>query len=56
MTNAGGPAALAADALENAGLTLARTSPEVQSALRSFLAPDAQAAGPVDMLGGAGRG
>ena len=55
VTNAGGPAALAADAMEAAGLTLARTSPQVQSAIRSFLAPDAQTAGPVDMLGGAGE-
>ena len=36
-----------------AGLRLARTSAETQAALRSFLHPDAQVAGPVDMLGGA---
>ena len=53
VTNAGGPAALAADALEGAGLRLARTSVETQAALRSFLIPDAQVAGPVDLLGGA---
>ncbi len=53
VTNAGGPAALAADVLEPAGLRLARTSPDVQAVLRGFLHPDAQVAGPVDLLGGA---
>ncbi len=53
VTNAGGPAALAADALEPAGLQLARTSAETQTVLRSFLPADAQVAGPVDLLGGA---
>ena len=53
LTNAGGPAALAADAMETAGLSLARTSRETQAALRPILMPDAQVAGPVDMLGGA---
>jgi acetyltransferase len=53
LTNAGGPAALAADALEGAGLRLARTGAATQAALRSFLISDAQVAGPVDLLGGA---
>ena len=53
LTNAGGPAALAADALEPAGLALAHTSAATQAALRGFLLPDAQVGGPVDMLGGA---
>lgn len=53
VTNAGGPAALAADALEPAGLQLARTSAATQATLRSFLPPDGQTAGPVDLLGGA---
>jgi acetate---CoA ligase (ADP-forming) len=53
LTNAGGPAALAADVLEGAGLQLARTSPETQAALRGCLHGEAQVAGPVDMLGGA---
>lgn len=53
LTNAGGPAALAADALEPEGLTLAHTSAATQAALRGFLLPDAQVTGPVDMLGGA---
>ena len=54
LTNAGGPAALAADAFEAARLTLAGTGTETRAALRLILAPDAQTAGPVDMLGGAG--
>jgi acetyltransferase len=53
LTNAGGPAALAADALEPRGLTLTHTTAATQAALRRFLSPDAQVAGPVDMLGGA---
>ncbi len=53
LTNAGGPAALAADGMEPLGLTLARTSPAVQAALHTFLQPAAQVTGPVDMLGGA---
>ncbi len=53
VTNGGGPSALAADAMEGAGLRLARTSVETQAVLRSFLIPDAQVAGPVDLLGGA---
>jgi acetyltransferase len=53
LTNAGGPAALAADELEAAGLRLAHSSPATQDALRQCLAPDAAVTGPVDMLGGA---
>jgi acetyl coenzyme A synthetase (ADP forming)-like protein len=53
LTNAGGPAALTADALDTAGLTLAHTNPETKSALRSFLSAEAGVGGPVDMLGGA---
>ena len=54
LTNAGGPAALAADALEPAGLSLAHTSPETRLALQQFLNPNAPLEGPVDMLGAAG--
>lgn len=53
LTNAGGPAALAADSLEEAGLRLAQTSAPVQAALRAWVAADAQVGGPVDLLGGA---
>ncbi len=59
LTNAGGPSALAADALEAAGLQLARTSPATQALLRdrtTGLHPDAGVAGPVDLLGGADEG
>jgi len=54
ITNAGGPAALAADALAEAGLTLAHPSPESQGQLREHLPPAAQVTSVVDMLGGAG--
>jgi acetate---CoA ligase (ADP-forming) len=53
VTNAGGPAALAADTLEPAGLQLARSSAETVLRLRPVVAADAQLAGPVDLLGGA---
>jgi acetyltransferase len=53
LTNAGGPAALAADTLEANGLSLAHTSQPTQAALRGFLLAEAQVGGPVDMLGGA---
>ncbi len=53
VSNAGGPAAVAADAFEAAGLCLARISSETQAALRPHHHPNAQLAGPVDMLGGA---
>jgi acetyltransferase len=55
LTNAGGPSALAADWLNPAGLTLAHTSPEIQTTLQTFLNPQAGVEGPVDMLGGAGE-
>ncbi|MCX7670853.1 MAG: acetate--CoA ligase family protein, partial [Anaerolineae bacterium] len=53
LSNAGGPAAVAADAFEAAGLRMARPGPDTQALLRTFLHPDAQIGGPVDMLGGA---
>jgi acetyl coenzyme A synthetase (ADP forming)-like protein len=53
LTNAGGPAALAADALSASDLTLAQTGAVAQAALRAVVLPDAQVAGPVDLLGGA---
>jgi acetyltransferase len=53
VTNAGGPAALAADTLETAGLRLARSSDAAQRQLRPVVAADAQLGGPVDLLGGA---
>ena len=53
LTNAGGPAAVAADRFDAAGLQLVQTSPATQTALRAFLHHDAQVAGPIDMLGSA---
>jgi acetyltransferase len=53
VTNSGGPAALAADRLEEVGLRLAHTSDATRAALKGVLHPEAQTAGPVDMLGGA---
>jgi len=55
VTNSGGPAALAADTLEAAGLRLAHTSPAVQDHLTGVLGADVQVMGPVDLLGGGGE-
>jgi acetyl coenzyme A synthetase (ADP forming)-like protein len=53
VTNAGGPGILATDALERAGLRLARFDPERIRALEQFLPDAASAANPVDVLGDA---
>jgi acetyl coenzyme A synthetase (ADP forming)-like protein len=53
VTNAGGPGILATDALERAGLALARFEPECIRALEKFLPDAASAANPVDVLGDA---
>ncbi len=53
FTNAGGPAALASDALAANGFELASISAEKQALLAEKLNPAAQVANPVDMLGGA---
>lgn len=53
VTNAGGPGILATDALERAGLTLARFQPECLRKLEQFLPDAASAANPVDVLGDA---
>jgi acetyltransferase len=54
LTNAGGPGAIAVDALENSGLELAELSEETNAVLRSLLPPAASIRNPVDMLAGAG--
>ena len=54
ITNAGGPAALATDALAEAGLEVASLHPTTQNALRQVLPPAAQVHPVVDMLGAAG--
>lgn len=53
ITNAGGPAALASDALAMAGFSLASIDQATQNVIRTRLNPSAQAANPIDMLGGA---
>ncbi len=53
ITNAGGPAALASDALSANGLTLDDLEPETRQTLRAALNPSAQVGNPVDILGGA---
>ena len=53
VTNAGGPGILATDALERAGLTVARFELETIHALEQYLPDAASAANPVDVLGDA---
>jgi acetyltransferase len=53
ITNAGGPGILATDALERAGLSLARFQNETITALQQYLPDAASAANPVDVLGDA---
>jgi len=54
VTNAGGPAILAADACEAAGLDLASFSNETRALLARSLPPMASLANPVDMIASAG--
>jgi acetyltransferase len=54
LTNAGGPGAIAADALVANGLRLARLSPETTEAIAGLLPEAASLKNPVDMLAGAG--
>lgn len=53
LTNAGGPGAIAADALEAQGLLLAELRDSTQAALRALLPPAASLHNPVDMLASA---
>jgi acetyl coenzyme A synthetase (ADP forming)-like protein len=53
LTNAGGPAILAADACERLGLELPRPSDRVADALKAFLPAAASVGNPVDMLASA---
>jgi acetate---CoA ligase (ADP-forming) len=53
VTNAGGPGILCTDALERAGLSLARLEPETKRKLQEFLPDAASSANPVDVLGDA---
>ncbi len=54
LTNAGGPGAIAVDALDSCGLELAVLSAETTARLREFLPPAASVRNPVDMLAAAG--
>jgi len=53
ITNAGGPAVLAADEVEERGLSLAKLSAETLSRLKEFLPPMAALKNPVDMIASA---
>ena len=52
LTNAGGPAAVGADALDREGLRLADLSPETQAQLREVCPRGTMVGNPIDMLGG----
>lgn len=56
LTNAGGPAILAVDALEKEGLNLAELTDETRSYLSSHLPKAASNSNPVDVLAGSGPG
>lgn len=56
LTNAGGPAILAVDALESAGMELAELTDETRGYLRSRLPGAASVGNPVDVLAGSGPG
>jgi acetate---CoA ligase (ADP-forming) len=56
LTNAGGPAIMATDACERAGLSLAPLERETVDALRAALPPAAALYNPVDVLGDADAG
>jgi len=53
LTNAGGPAAVGADAVDREGLRLADLSEATQARLREVCPPGTMTGNPVDMLGGA---
>ncbi|NGP88777.1 acetate--CoA ligase family protein [Fodinibius halophilus] len=56
LTNAGGPAILAVDALESAGMELADLTEETRDYLQSRLPKAASIKNPVDVLAGSGPG
>ncbi|MBN2489764.1 MAG: acetate--CoA ligase family protein [Planctomycetes bacterium] len=53
ITNAGGPGIIAADAVENAGLEVARLTEETTAAIRAKLPAAASVQNPIDVLGDA---
>ncbi|MBP7149187.1 MAG: acetate--CoA ligase family protein [Acidobacteria bacterium] len=54
LTNAGGPAIMAADALDALGMTVGPLSDATRAALRELLPPEAAVGNPVDMIASAG--
>jgi len=54
ITNAGGPAILAVDALESQGLEVPQLSEGLQAQLSEFLSADASLTNPIDMIAAAG--
>jgi acetyltransferase len=54
VTNAGGPAIMAADNIESQGLTMTDLSQETRERLSAILPPEASVNNPVDMIAGAG--
>jgi acetyltransferase len=54
LTNAGGPAIMAADSMEGSGLEMATPADETRKAVEALLPPEASAANPIDMISGAG--
>ncbi len=53
LTNAGGPAIIAADAFASRNITVPMLADDTRSKLRSFLVPEASVSNPVDMVAGA---
>ena len=53
LTNAGGPAILATDAIVGSGLAMAQLGEDTRVALRALLVPEASVQNPVDMVAGA---
>ena len=53
LTNAGGPAIIATDALVNLNLQMAELSEDIARQLAEFLPPEASVANPVDMIASA---
>ncbi len=54
LTNAGGPAILAVDALEAQGLDVVEFSDSLKESIQNILSPDASVTNPVDMIASAG--
>ncbi|HEX6312771.1 MAG TPA: GNAT family N-acetyltransferase, partial [Acidimicrobiia bacterium] len=54
VSNGGGPAILAADACEAAGLEVPELAPETQAKLRGLVSPDATVRNPLDLVASAG--